>query len=56
MNSIHTLKTEINQLVHSFEESEAASSSLDSTIYRLSVLAAGETLNNHSKEELELFS
>lgn len=56
MTSIHTLKTEIYKLVHSVVDSEAISTSPDSTLYRLGVLAAGETLNNHSNEELDFFS
>ena len=56
MNSIHTLKTEIYQLVHSVVESESTSTSPDSTIYRLGVLATGENLNNHANKELDFFS
>ena len=56
MTSIHTLKAKIKHLVHSVVDSEATSTSQDSTIYRLGVLTAGETLNNHSNEELDFFS
>lgn len=56
MTYILSLKTKINQLVHSVEESEAAFTSPDSTIYRLSILAVAEALNNHSNEELDFFS
>jgi hypothetical protein len=56
MTPIVSLKNEINQLVHFVEESEAASTSPDSTIYRLSILAAAEALNNHSNEELDFLS
>lgn len=55
MISIQTLKLAIYELVHSVEESEATSTSPDSTIYRLGALATGEALNTHSNEELDFF-
>jgi len=56
MTSILALKTKMYQLAHSVEDSEAASTSPDSTIYRLGILAAGEALNNHSNKEIDFFS
>ena len=56
VNSLHTLKTEIYQLVHSVVESEATCTSPDSTIYRLGVLASGDALSNYSNKEIDFFS